>query len=138
MTRAPSIMSSLPPDLQDAVMQAAETQTYGEIQEWLNVAGIPANYNQVLRFVTDQGGSRGTEWTTPAADHRERMGQYVSAVLARDSRLFTIRNLCLRGAAWSICSQALMEAGLIRATRQYSPVLYRRLVSRKALRAWLR
>ena len=139
MTRAPSLMSSQPPDLQDAVMQAAETQTYGEIQEWLNAAGIPANYSQVLRFVTSQGGSRAPcEWTIPAADHSERMRQYVGAVLAHKSKLFTIRNLCLRGAAWSICSRALMEAGLIKATRHYSPVLYRRLVSRGELRAWLR
>lgn len=138
MTRAPSLMSSLPPHIHDAVMEAAETQTYGEIQEWLNAAGIPANYNQVLRFVLDQGGSRGTEWTIPAADHKERMQQYVDAVAAHDSELFTTRNLCMRGAAWSMCSRALLRAGLIKATRHYSPVLYRRVASREALRAWLK
>ena len=138
MTRAPSLMSSLPPHIHDAVMEAAETQTYGEIQEWLNAAGIPANYNQVLRFVIDQGGSRGTEWTVPAADHSERVRQYVDAVMVHKSELFTIRNLGLRGPIWTMCSRSLMEAGLIKATRRYSPVLFRRLVSREALRAWFR
>ncbi len=138
MTRAPSLLSSLPPDLQDAVMQAAETQTYGEIQEWLNATGVPANYSQVLRFVTSQGGSRAAyEWTIPAADHRERMRQYVDAVMAHKSELFTIRNIGLRGPIWTMCSRALLEAGLIEATRRYSPVLFRRLVSREELRVWL-
>jgi hypothetical protein len=57
--------------------------------------------------------------------------------MAHKSELFTINNIGLRGAIWTMCSRRMLDAGMIKSTRGYSPMLFRRLVSREELGAWL-
>ena len=125
-------------EIQDAMVRMVDTNTNVEIQEWLNLQGIPASYGQVGVYLRGRGYKRlARMYVVPAERQCDRLQQYGAALMAHGPELFTINNIGLKGGIWTMCSRRLLDEGLIKSTRGYSPMLFRRLVSREELGAWL-
>ena len=137
MTNEPALIARQPQYIRDAILRMVPTNTNVEIREWLNRRGIPASYGQVGIFLRSRGHDHKREWVDPAELQCDRLQQYGAAIMAHEYELFTINNIGLRGAIWTMCSRKLVAAGMIESTRGYSPMLFRRLVSREEFRAWL-
>lgn len=137
MNKNISPIAQQPQEIQDAVVQMVATNTNVDIKEWLNLKGIPASYGQVGIYLRGLGYNHKRMYVDPAELQRDRLQQYGKALMAYGPELFTINNIGLRGAVWTMCSRQMLDAGLIESTRRYSPVLFRRLVSREELGTWL-
>ena len=138
MNKELTLIARQPQEIQDAVVQMVPSHTNVEIRKWLNLHGIPASYGQVGIYLRGMGYNRLVrEWVDPAERQCDRLQQYGAALMAYGPELFTIRNIGLRGGIWTMCSRAMLDAGMIKSTRGYSPMLFRRLVSREELGAWL-
>ena len=138
VNRELTLIAQQPQEIQDAVVRMVDTNTNVEIYEWLNLRGIPASYGQVGIYLRGRGYNRlARKWVDPAKLQCDRLQQYGTALMAHKSELFTINNIGLRGAIWTMCSRQMLDAGMIKSTRGYSPMLFRRLVSREELGTWL-
>lgn len=72
----------------------------------------------------------------PKDTPEERLAQYMTALIESEGDTFTNRNLGCAGRKWDMCTDILQNAGLIEATRFYTPYRYRLLVSRECLKGW--
>lgn len=141
MTPPPTLIARQTLEIQDGVLNVwAATKSRAEVVEWLGEQGIVASRNQVSYYLNGRGVTMargGAVRFEPAKSVSERIGQYIAALLEYPHPTFTIHNIGLRGAAWSVCSRTIHDAGLITPTRTNSPIRYERVATNDELRAWL-
>lgn len=73
----------------------------------------------------------------PASTPDKRLAQYASALLCTDGDTFTSRNLGAAGRIWVSSVKVLTSEGLIKRIRDYTPIRYKRCVSREELQEWI-
>ena len=125
------------PEIQELMETISTTHTSTEIVEVLNARGVAATKNHVYHYRRANNIKiKRYESVVPAESHRERVGQYISAVRELGWNMWKNINLGCPCAAYARCATKLCDAGLIEKVEGYRPVKYTRLVSDDVMDAW--
>ena len=129
------LLDEIPQHLQDDLLEMAPTHSVREIKEWLATKEIDIHRSTVGYWIRSKGiHKRDTIWIKPAKTHKEKMRQYLTALIEYEHPTFTIKNLDMRGANWNYCSITLVKSGAIEKMRRYSPMRYRILATKDELK----
>ena len=132
-----SFFAKQPEHIQAFVLQQYPNRCAREVVEHLETLGINASENDVRRFRRNNGMKSGWHYVVqPANTHDERVGQYIEALRNTDLKVFTNRQLSLKGYTWSPCAKRLQAAGLIDRYNDILPAKYVRCVKDAEISKW--
>jgi len=112
----PSAINGASEEIRAKVLQMGrEGQTHEQIVEWLSDNGISSTSDTVGYHLRNNGIHVDRQWwINPANTFDGRMKQYVTAIIAHESPMFRLFDLCLKGKAWGACTRALLKKGMIK------------------------
>ena len=132
-----SFFAKQPKHIRDIVLKQYPHRCAREMAEHLHTLGVQASKDDVLRFRRNNGVKSGWHYVVqPAGTHDERVGQYIEALRNTTLKVFTNRQLSLKGYVWSPCAKRLQEAGLIARYNDLTPAKYVRCVEDDVIAAW--
>jgi len=129
------LLDEIPQHLQEDLLEMAPTHSDSELVEWLETKDIHVCRSTVGYWMRSHDiCKRKANWIQPKKTQKERMHQYLTALIEYEHETFTIKNLNMHRSNWNSCSTALVDSGAIEKIRSYSPIRYRILASKEELK----
>lgn len=136
MSSAPCLLCQQPQEIKTEIVRLAKTEHYAVIVDWLNDQGIPATYDQTRYFIAKFNVDTRLQRIQPVKGYKAKVRVYVGELLKHNTHTYTIKNLRLCGASWSVVTKELHADGLIQSMSRYPRTRWKILASKKELKIW--
>ena len=138
MPAKPCLICQQSDEIKTTILEMAKTDYYSVIVEWLQDQGIPATYDHVRYYLHKTGATTRLSTIRPVKGYTNKVQIYVGALLNHNTSTYTIKNLRLTGASWSVVTKPLHEDGLISSMSRWPRTRWHICASKDELKAWCR
>ena len=138
MPHKPCLLCAQSQEIKTEIVRLAKTEHYGVIVDWLNDQGIPATYDQTRYFIAKFNVDTRLQRIPPVKGYKAKVRVYVGELLKHNTHTYTIKNLRLCGASWSVVTKELHADGLIESMGGDPRTRWRILATKDELKEWLK